>query len=442
MSHGVIVPSMVAGAAVSSVVLVNALRGAHRHGDWNASSTLVFAMGWLYALPLTVVAFTAGLRSEPDVYRDVIPVYPSWYGHASQLGIFLAGVVAVVLTVLRLQRGRVALSPAPLVAVGLWLAIHLAGLRAGGPFVSGRSLALLCCLVAAIVLPRGRGACLGVGAFGVTLAVAGGLLAAIHHDVAFVVPCRGACGGLGFNGVVRNPDLFADMLAATVAFAFLGFRSRARYWFVGYLAAMTLATGSVTGSVAVTVTLVLLLALRPRLDEVRHRTAAAAVVGVTLAATAVTAAWMVTHTWNGAVLSGRPGIWRVAGDLIRQSPWVGHGSDAWARLYTVSLIPFADQRSAHNQWLDVLFAGGLVGAVLFVVMLLAVIGTAREARLAVLVALTAIGMLGVTEPAWLTGEFDVLSYSFAASLLLGPPAAPAVARAVVPALVEPRAVTA
>ena len=58
MSHHLIAAVMATLAVVSLVVLASALRQARRFGDWDASSTLVFGMGWLYALPLAVVALT------------------------------------------------------------------------------------------------------------------------------------------------------------------------------------------------------------------------------------------------------------------------------------------------------------------------------------------------------------------------------------------------
>ena len=192
-----------------------------------------------------------------------------------------------------------------------------------------------------------------------------------RYNVAFIVPCRGACSGLGFTGVLPNENLLGISLAAAMPFVYLGFRGRTRVWFVIYLAGMAAATGSRTAIGASLITLLALLVVRPGLDADLLGFGRKAIAWVVLAGAVTTSIFVVRHHWDPSALTGRPELWGVASDYIHRSPWFGYGPTRWASLYGTSEIPQAAQRSAHNLWLDVLFVAGVAGAVLFVGLLMA-----------------------------------------------------------------------
>jgi O-antigen ligase len=281
------------------------------------------------------------------------------------------------------------------------------------------SIVLLFCLVGASVLPRGRGVCIGAGAFGVGLAIAGGLLAVFRYDVAFIVPCRGACSGLGFTGVLPNENLLGVALTASIPFAFLGFRDRSRIWFVLFLAGMAAATGSRTAAGAAIITLLVLLIVRPSLDGRPSDLLRKAFAALVLAGAAAASVLVLTLTGDATALTGRPQLWSVASGYIDRSPWIGYGATSWQRLYQSSEIPEAAQRSAHNLWMDVLFVGGAFGALLFLAALAIAIATSGRARTSVVLAVATIFMIGTTEGVWAVGTFDFASFSFVALLLIG-----------------------
>jgi hypothetical protein len=79
----------------------------------------------------------------------------------------------------------------------------------------------------------------------------------------------------------------------------------------------------------------------------------------------------------------------------------------------------AAQRSTHNQWTDVLFVAGGVGAVVLVCVAIAAIWSAGRARNGVLLVLSTIGMLGVAEGVWSVGRLDLMSFSLVAVILIG-----------------------
>jgi O-antigen ligase len=442
LSEAVVTITMAGASLVALVLLFPAIRRARSAGDLDASAALTLGAGWLVCLPPALVALSGGVVRRPDAFRELVAIFPSWYPLATDFSRLLLAALAGALLCRRVSSGSMPVNAAGLIAICLWLVAQLAAGLHDDPGVSLGSAVLLVCLLAATVLPRGRGACLGAGVFGVTLAIAGGVLAAFSHDVAFVVPCEGACGGLGFTGVLPNENLLGITLVAAIPFAYLGFRGKVRLWFVLYLAGMAIATGSRTAIVGSIVAVVALLVVRPALDARRRIGVRAAVAALVLAVALVASVQIVGGGWDSADLTDRSELWSVAHDYIAQSPWFGYGPGKWETLYASSEIPRAAQRSSHNQWLDVLFVAGGVGAALFVAMLASVLWSAGLARPGVMLAIATIVLIGATEGGWSIGVLDLLSFSLIALVLTGPTGAAVAherrATQLVPPLAPPR----
>ena len=419
MSRGTVAIIMAAAAVIALRILVSAIRQSRAAGDLDASAALVLGMGWVVTLPIALVGISGGLTRRPDVLGALVPILPGWYHSADRAAKTLLVALAVILLLERLKSERVQVHAAGLFAICVWMIAQLASGLHGGRLLSLSSGLLLVCLIAATVLPRGRGACLGAGIVGVTLAIASGVLAVFRQNVAFVIPCQGACSGLGFTGILPNENLLGIALAASIPFAYLGFRGRARYWFTLYLAGMAATTGSRTAVVAAVVTVIALLIVRPRVDADRRTLGRAAIAWLVLAGAVVGSVYVVRHPWNPSALTDRPLLWGVASHYIHQYPWFGYGPDKWASLYASSEIPLTGQRSAHNQWMDVLFVAGWVGAAFLVSMAIAMLWSSRYARPGVVLTLAAILMIGTTEGAWSVGAFDSLSFTLVALILTG-----------------------
>jgi O-antigen ligase len=410
---------MACAALVSLLTLAAALRRARAAGDLDASSALTLGMGWFMSLPIALVAISGGVSRRPNAFGELVPAYPGWSDRAIDASVLLVALLATVLLLRQLMAEHVPIHVAGVFAVLLWGVAQVSGLHDGSPTFRGA--VLLLCLVAATVLPRGRGAALGAGIFGVTLAVASGLLAVLRHDVTFVVPCEGACGGLGFTGVFQNPDLLGVALAASIPFAYLGFRARARSWFILYLAGMAVATGSQTATVAALISVAALLVVRPDLTRDRPAAGTTAIAALVLAGALLSSVYVLRHDWEPSALTERPILWNVASDYVERSPWFGYGPHRWELLAAVGEIPRAAERSAHNQWMDVLFGAGWVGLALLVGVLVATVSSAGHGRAGVLLAAATTTMIGTTEGIWSIGFIDFLSFSFVALILTGQP---------------------
>ena len=410
---------MTGASLVTLALLAPSLRRARAAGDLDAAAALTFGTAWLFCLPLALVAFSGGVVRRPDAFGELVTMLPAWYPVATDVARLLIAALAGSLLFMQVSSGSLRVHAAGLLAICLWCVAQLAaGLHADLRLSLGSGV-LLVCLIAATVLPRGRGACLGAGLFGVSVALVSAALALFRHDVAFIVPCEGACGGLGFTGVLPNENLLGIVLVAAIPFAYLGFRGKASAWFVLYLTGTAIATGSRTAIAASIVTAVALFVVRPAVDAGRRIGARGAIAGIVLAAALVASVQIVRSDWSVADLTDRPALWRVASDYIEQSPWFGQGAATWETLYASSEIPYAAQRSSHNQWLDVLFAAGGVGAALFVGMLAAALLSAGSARAGVTLAVATIFMIGATEGGWSVGALDLLSFSLIALLLTG-----------------------
>lgn len=432
-----LVPTIVLATAaiVALVVLVGAVRQARVCGDLDSSTVLTLAMAGLTSVPLVAVAVTGSLTRRLDVFRELVAIRPSWYEPALLLAMLLVWAVAVGLVFRHVTAGAARLHAAGLLVLLVWAVAHLSSGLRNGPVLTPRGGVLLACLLAATVLPRGRGAAVGVAIVGVGLAIASGILPLFRYDVAFVA-CREHCTPLGasLEGVLPNENLLGLTLVATMPFAYLGFRGAARSWLTLYLAAMAVATTSRTASLAAVVTVAALLVVRPRLDGPRVPLARRSLAWVVLVV-ALAASVYVVRDQDVTNLNQRPALWQVASSYVRESPWLGYGPERWATLYESSEIPRAAQRSAHNQWLDVLFVAGGVGLVLLVVALLAMVWSAGVARPGIVLGIATIVMLGATEGAWAVATLDFLSFSLVALILTGPVAdrTPAVARLPAPA---------
>jgi O-antigen ligase len=376
-------------------------------------------MGLLTILPSALVVITGNLDRRLDAFRELAPFFPSWYRDADRIALFLLAALAGFLLLRRLASDRVPVHTTGLFALLLWTVAQLSSGLQGGPLISPRGALLLLCLLTATTLPRGRGACLGAGVFGVTLAIASSVLGVFRHDIAFVAGCEGACGGLGFSGVLPNENLLGVTLVVSIPFVYLGFRGHVRLWFVLYLAGMAIATGSRTAVVAAIAISLALLIVRPQLDSDRKTPGRGAIAGLVLVAATIGSVYVALHHWNPYALTTRPLLWRVASSYIHRSPWFGYGPEKWSSLYGSSEIPLAGQRSTHNLWMDVLFVAGIVGAVLLVALALAALWSSGRARPGVLLVLATILMVGTTEGSWSVGTLDLQSFSLVALILTG-----------------------
>lgn len=409
------------------LTLVRALVLAKRHGDWDSSATFIVLVGWALNGAMALAALTGARAIYTDnLTNETTILTAGWVTTLNALasrGLILIG---LALAVHGLARRRVHFSGKAV------LALALAGLSAMVSAFSGYGLfatsllALVACLGAALVLPRGRGAMLGAGFVAVTIGILSAALVALRPEMA-MFPCSDKCGPFGvlIVGVPGNENALGLLLAMCVPFAWLGFRGAPRVWLSLFLVFMTVASGSRTASIAALAALAALLLLRPDLERPAGR--GRAFLGSLLGLGGVAAAVVVPLTLEDPLaFTGRVYLWDVAFSYIAEHPWFGNGLGAWQRLYTDrGEIVRAATYSAHNQWIDVLFLAGGLGLALFVA-LLASFFLPRTPHRRVLAWTILMPMIyaGIAERLWSIGSMDWLSFGYLAALMSMPAVLP------------------
>src|SRR5438067_10305206 len=163
MSHGAIAALFASASVVALVLLARGIRRARAAGDLDASTALTVGAGLLVILPDALVAISGTLVRRPDVFGDLTAINPSWYVRVNDLSLLLLAALAALLLLARAASVRAPAHVVGALAVLLWTLANLSSGLNGGSLFSARGVVLVLCLMAATVLPRGRGACPGGG---------------------------------------------------------------------------------------------------------------------------------------------------------------------------------------------------------------------------------------------------------------------------------------
>ncbi|MFF4039590.1 O-antigen ligase family protein [Streptomyces sp. NPDC001816] len=411
---------LLAGSAVGTLCLITALHSAVRAGDWNITAVFIIALGWLMNLPDLALAWSGKASFVTDVFGNKLLLHAVANPYFSALRWML--IVIILLTVaLAFWRGVSTKWRGIHYITVSALLLHIAivfstGLNHGKMF-SAAQMGLAAALVVCAVLPTGRGAPLGAGVFGVTLAIFSGLAAAVRPEWA-VEPCRDdKCGPLGFlyRGVLGHENALGITLALALPYVYLGFRGKVRFVLTLYVAGMAALTGSRTALIAVTVTILALTILQPRhgtsADWWRLRAAWAIVASGLVTGFVLPMMESYSHTYTG-----RGYLWSVAYQKVDSAPVIGFGRDALLGLSQEHINPLI--YSIHNQLLDTRFMAGWIGFLLFLGILAAMVqNAAGSQRVAMLTVLTAPIYIGITERPWSLAELNGLTFSLLAAIL-------------------------
>ncbi|MEV0219657.1 O-antigen ligase family protein [Streptomyces sp. NPDC050704] len=426
-------------ALASLIPVTVALRRAHAFGDWDLTASMVFLIGVLANVPTVMYVIHTGRPERLDPLGEVVIGFPQWVNRIGTAanGILLSACVAFVLH--RLLSARARINVVPLIAFGLVLLLAFSDGLHGQQLLAPRQLTLLAALLAAAVARPGRSAFLGGAAVVMLSTVLGGIEALIEPSTV-MRECRAdnPCGLLGvlYSGVFTNENIFSLLLIVGIPFVWLGLRGRVRVVLACYVAFVAVATGSRLAGVTAVAVVAFLMLLRPRLpDEVGEGDAitspgrvmlAVPILGV-VTAIAIAAPF---RQLKADSLGDRAVIWEIARDELRESALFGFGGKAWSGKYHAGEIPAAVSPSLHNQWIDILYAGGIVGLALFLLLLahLLVGGGARGFPIAACVLLPVL-LASVLERPWSFGFSNALTFTLVAALVPGagrPAAAPAV----------------
>ncbi|WP_441249444.1 O-antigen ligase family protein [Kitasatospora sp. McL0602] len=391
------------------------------HGDWDLTSSLVLLAGLAASLPTALASLAAQQTPATDAFGTVQVGLSATAYRLDQAANATLLAACLVFFVVRCCSGRAKVNVAPLIAAAICLVTAVSDGLNGHQIFASRQVVLLAVLLAAAVARPGRPAFLGAAACGLLLTVLGGLRALLRAQDVFR-DCRSdKCGVLGvlYTGVFPNENTFGLALALSVPFVWLGLRGRVRVVLACYVAAVVVATGSRQAIVTAAVALLLLLVLRPHLPEDGpRRLRPARALGAAGAAAAV-GLMLPFLPFAPESFSQRAQFWAVAREQLPGSPLFGFGAKAWGDLYHVGQIPVALTYSPHNQWIDVLYAGGLTGLVLFLALLAYLLLRGGRQGLALASCLlTPVLVAACLERPWSFGISDWLTFTLVATALL------------------------
>jgi hypothetical protein len=303
--------------------------------------------------------------------------------------------------------------PAALVAVTVSVLTGVSNGLHGLPAFDKLQLAAIGVLSAVAISKSGRGAALGAGLFGVTQAIATGLLALPHYDLA-VASCDRKCGYFGFlmPGVQSSENALGLALAMAAPFVYLGFRGRPRVWLIAYLSLMVAATGS-RSSVLAVLAMLIAIVLAHRSTPIRRFALALGVASLAMVSLVVP-----LRTTDPYAFSSRGYLWLTAHDRLSEAPWLGFGSQGWAQIRGSGLIGGSAIYSVHNLWMDTLYAGGIICCILLALLLAILVWSAGRAGFPSLVIVLAPALAGgILERTWSFSQANWLVWVLPATIL-------------------------
>lgn len=393
---------------------------------WNASSTLIFLAG-VALNPLHLVAVATG---SYHISRDPISghrslVYGSLPGTVLRYVMMAALVITLVVILHRLanrravnQNALAALAVVFVIAVSSWYNGHSI------PFVTLTVVVAL--LVLAAYSVPGDGARLGAASVGVFLAAAS-LFFYFYDRAAVTRPCgSNKCGPLDvlYSGAFINENALGLTLVVALPFVLTACSGSLRWWSAAFLSLSVYATGSRTSFIACLVTLAVFSVVALVRKNSMNAAQQVVTVAVLISASTALASPFVMNTPDIDPFTGRARLWWIALYHLNGNWFIGLGADGWRALQTTSALYGTEATySPHNQWMDVLFAGGIVAAIALTVFIYFVARSGMgDERIAACLALVATMVVGTTERAWSFGNADWLFWTVLAACLVAAPA--------------------
>ena len=419
---------IVAISVFALLVFLSALRKVLRQGEWSKTATLAAVIAASTTTSVELVITYLGRWQEVTDLSNTMPFILPAEGHLAWRALSLAlGVLAAVVFLVQAKRRDVPINtPAVLIAMLPLISFGSSLLQGDNPFRPS-SVVFAILLIACSVAPRGLGIHLGIATCATIVALASGFtfLSFIAENGISVFACKpDKCGILGFNfsGVTGNENGFAMYLALAMPFVFIGFGSWEGVTLCAYMLGLIMMSGSRSGALAGLITFVFLILLRPNIRRpvvtpIRSRLlylglAAAFIVGMVIP--------FLTH--EATAYTGRGYIWSSALQVLSDPAalWYGTGELGLEHMLEAGTIQYVVY-SVHNQWLQVLFATGLIGFVLFVAALALMLWNARGAyTLVVGSVLLPVFVLSVTERPWPIDTVDWAAWVIPAALLSYP----------------------
>ena len=369
MADPTITAMIVALSALSLIVLLTALRETVAESGWDSAALLGAFSVMLFSTAYLAVTYSGAWVSVTRQNQDIW-LLPRWGRYTIMLvGIALITVSAVILFRAVRRRSKVYnVAAVLLLAAGIVSCVSTV-LNGDDPFRPEVAV-LLAVVAACTVAPRGLGVHVGIGTCCVMVAIVSGFAIAVHKDFSVMQCVSDKCGILGFNfrGSFHHENAFAMFLTLALPFVYIGFATWKGPVLSAYVLALILITGSRSATATAVLTFVVLMLVRPNIRRAAWAPWRTCFVYLVLAVAFIVGLALPYMTNDPSFLTSRGHLWILARDQLSDPAALlyGKGMWGWQHVRDAGLIHISSGYSLHNQWLDVLYATGLIGLVLLV----------------------------------------------------------------------------
>lgn len=411
-----------------AVLAVLASFSAYRHRreiwarvDSPLTAAFIFMVPFVYTMPIFFSAFANSRSIEVNEYglSSSASQYP-----ATELQpyaeVTLTGFCAlIVLSRFVRQTGPVQVGKRGVLALILGAVTLVGALYASEPILSLANVCFISVLVATCFLSGGVSAVVGGAGYTVYVAVCSGVISLVNPEQV-LVQCERKCSAFGsvYYGLFLNENALGLVLAIGIALVWFSTKKSTRYILSTLLVLSLLATGSRTAIFAGLIS-ILLLALFVRDVEEGVRGARFLRIVVTACALLWPVSLLVTSI--ASQLTGRPVLWDIALRYFAANPIFGWGAARWPTISHSGGFDAAARYSAHNQFYDVAFVGGIIAVAIFYILFMGPMwSTDRQTSVASTVMLLPVALMGFTERPMAIGSLDWLSFTYLILLLISP----------------------
>lgn len=417
---------LIAVLAVASFITMVLVVRRLRSGDlaWDIGSTFILLLGWVKFASIVYGKFSDEVVPTRDQLGKLTLSPVSLSPQIESLLMF--GVLAFALFMIAqssIRPGPRLISYFGLGVIATSIVVMAADPSAYRNVLTGNSMIMLVVLIAAtIATPSRRGILTGGAVFVLSICSLGAFIGVYDQSKVFMECRTDKCGIAGefYMAATSHGNTLGMITAVGIPFIWLAFTGRTRLWMLGYVGLNLVLTGSRTAILAGVIVMAVLLLTQP-VREAGDRASGKNRQLLTYAVviSSVIAAILPLTGRRDEFATGRGYLWRIALKTVEHNPIMGAGITAWDKFFAQGEIGAAAAYSTHNQWLEILFLGGTVAIVIWILSYVVLVACGDDSlKFTVLPVLLAVAILGTTERPMAIGLINSMTWTLVALVAL------------------------
>ncbi|WP_407726264.1 O-antigen ligase family protein [Rhodococcoides fascians] len=407
---------------LTMVLVVKCLRSGHL--VWDIGSWFILILGWAKLVSIVYGKLSGQVVVSRDTRGELLISPVSLSPQIETLIMFGLLAFAMFMLVHSSYRNQPrAISYFGIAVMATSVVAMLADPTAYRNVFTGNPMILLVVLFAATVaIPSRRGILTGGAVFVLSVCSLGAFIGVFDSSKVFMACRTDKCAVTGdfYMAATSHGNTLGLITAVGIPFIWLAFTGRTRLWMLAYVGANLVLTGSRTAMFAGAAVALVLFLTRPTRDAGDHvvgKNRQLLTYAVVLAS--VVAAVLPFTQRPDLFATGRGYLWRIAFEQVERTPILGAGLTAWDKLFEQGEIGAAAAYSTHNQWMEILFLGGIVAFVIWILGYAALIACGSDSlKFTVLPVLLALAILGATERPMSIGLVNSMTWTLVALIAL------------------------